>query len=92
MAIDLGSLKSRTISGIPDDLIEQFDLIAKRVVGNRSVMIKIMMKCVVENARAHYEREAKTEQFVTHAVNDTFKMFGIDLPRERSRDLTTAAV
>jgi metal-responsive CopG/Arc/MetJ family transcriptional regulator len=90
MTIDLGSFKSRTISGIPDDLIEKFDFIAKRVVGNRSVMIKILMKCVVENARYQWEREAKTEQFITHAVNDTFKMFGVDLPREK--DLTKVRI
>lgn len=77
--IDLGEFKTRSISGISDELVERFDLVAKRTVGTRSAMIKLLMKAVVENARCSYEREATTGQFLAHAVNDTFKLFGIEI-------------
>ena len=81
--IDLGSFKTRSISGLSDDLVEQFDLVAKRVVGTRSGMIKLLMKSVVANARYSWEREASVSKFVAHSINDTFKMVGIEVPVDR---------
>lgn len=83
MAVDLGEFKTRSISGLPDDLVEKFDIVAKRVVGTRSGMIKLLMKSVVENARYQWEREARTGQFIAHSINDTFKMVGIEVPYDR---------
>lgn len=84
--IDLGEFKTRSVSGLPDDLVEQFDIVAKRLVGTRSALIKIMMKAVVENARCRWEHEAKTGQFVAHSVNDTFALFGMKVRDERPGD------
>ena len=86
--IDLGEFKTRSISGLPDGLVEQFDIVAKRLVGTRSALIKIMMKAVVENARCQWEREAKTSQFVAHSINDTFSLFGIRTVQDDGRNQT----
>jgi metal-responsive CopG/Arc/MetJ family transcriptional regulator len=81
--IDLGEFKTRSISGLPDELVERFDMVAKRVVGTRSGMIRLLMTAVVENARCSWEREGRISQFVAHSINDTFKMVGIEVPIDR---------
>jgi len=84
--IDLGEFKTRSISGVSDELIQRFDMVAKRLVGTRSTLIKMMMTAVVENARCSWEREAKTSQFLEHSVMDTLKMCGVQMQDLEKRD------
>lgn len=79
--MDLGEFKTRSISGIEDELIERFDIVAKRFVGTRSGLVKMLMRSAVASARCQWEQEASTEQFIRHTVNDTLKAFGIEIKR-----------
>ena len=85
--LDMGDFKTRSISGVSDELMERFDLVAKRLVGTRSALIKILMKSVVENARCQWEHEAKTSQFIQHSIDDTLKTCGHAVPIEAAREV-----
>jgi len=73
-----GGMKSISISGLPERLIERYDLVAKRMVGTRSQMIRLQMENLVRNAQDFHEYEASVQQTVEHANNDTWRFFGMN--------------
>ena len=79
-----GELKNVTISGIPQDLIEKYDYIAKHLAGNRSIMMRLQMENLIRNCQIFYAKEATTQQLAQFATDETFRFFGMDLPKMKN--------
>ena len=90
--VDLGEFKTRSISGIPDDLIEEFDIKAKRYFGSRSQAVKVFMRSFVENLNSAYEHKATSGQMTQHAVNDVLKNAGFSIKELPIRIKDTTAM
>lgn len=85
---DYDQHRSFPVTRVPNTLIQQFDIIAKRIGINRSVLIKLLMQNMVQNAKFWFERHCTTEQFTQHAINDTLRQVGVR-PFEDFSDLPT---
>lgn len=80
---DFGVSKSITISNIPQGLMEKYDLIAKRLAGSRSLMMKLQMENLVRNCQSFIAHEATIAQMVQHSNDDVWRFYGMDVPKSK---------
>lgn len=64
-----------SVSGIPKDLVAEFDTKAKYYYGSRSCAIKMMMHAFVNTVRCSWERQSSGERLIDNSVKEVFRPF-----------------
>ena len=75
-----------SVSGVPKDLVAEFDTKAKYYYGSRSCAIKMMMRAFVNTVRCSWERQTSAERIVDNTDKEIFKPFEFHVINEK--DLT----
>jgi len=81
-------LMPRSFTGLTDEEWGRFDTIVKDWLGRgkRSLFIATMIRKVNENAKWAFEQQADLEQRAQHAIGDSFKFFGFNVPMKRGKE------
>lgn len=85
---DYQRLKPRNFTGLLDEEWQQFAEVVKEFLGSgkRSMFISVIIKKVLDNRKWWFEKEATLEQKSMHAIGDSFKFFGINVPLKKNKD------
>lgn len=76
-----------SVSGVPKDLVVEFDTKAKYYYGSRSCAIKLFMHSFVNTVRCSWERQSSGERLIDNTVKELFKPFEFRIVDEK--DLTS---
>lgn len=85
--MDYERLRPRSFTGLTDEEWGRFSTVVKSFLGSgkRSLFITTLIRKVNDNAQWQFEQNTVLEQRAEHALDDSFRFFGIKVPFERSK-------